>query len=67
MQPIAGQAGQVSVTVSAHDAYGQSARGMLALSITPTAGGGGGVFDYASLVVLGMWLTGSVRRRLRRY
>jgi hypothetical protein len=66
MQPSAGQSGQVSVTVSAHDPYGQSAHATLALSITPSAaGGGGGVFDYSSLLILGMWLAGSRHRRLR--
>jgi len=67
MQPTAGQSGQVSVTVSAHDPYGQSAQGTLALSITPsTGGGGGGDFDYASLLILGLWLARSMRRRLGR-
>jgi hypothetical protein len=68
MQPTAGQSGQVSITVSARDPYGQAAQGTLALSITRSAGGsgGGGVFDYSSLLILGMWLAGSMRRRLSR-
>jgi hypothetical protein len=67
MQPAAGQSGQVSVTVSAHDPYGQSAQGTLALSITPSTGaGGGGDLDYASLLILGLWVAGSMRRRLGR-
>jgi hypothetical protein len=62
MTPAAGQAGQATVTVTALDPYGQSARGTLAVSITAPAsgsgsgGGGGGAFDYGSLLILGLWL-----------
>jgi hypothetical protein len=58
LKPAGGQSGQATVTVTAHDLYGQSARGTLALGITPAAGGGG-AFDCWSLVVLGIWLVGS--------
>jgi hypothetical protein len=56
MQATAGQSGQVTVTVTAQDAYGQTGTGTLALSITPAPGGGGGVLDYWSLLILGMGL-----------
>jgi hypothetical protein len=60
MTPIAGQAGQATLTVTAQDPYGQSARGTLAVSIaapaTSSGGGGGGAFDYWSLLILGLWL-----------
>jgi len=62
MKPITGQSGQVTLTITAVDAYGQSSHGTLALSVTPAAGegaGGGGAFDYGSLLILGMWLAGS--------
>jgi hypothetical protein len=61
MKPISGQSGEVTLTVTAVDAYGQSSHGTVALSVTPSTagGGGGGAFDYVSLLILGMWLAGS--------
>jgi hypothetical protein len=56
MQPGAGQSGQATVTVTAQDPYGQTAKGTLTLTVTPAAGSGGGAFDYWSLTVLGIWL-----------
>ena len=65
MQATAGQSGQVTVTVTAQDAYGQSGIGTLALSITPAPSGGGGVLDYGSLLILGMGLVTRGGRSLR--
>jgi hypothetical protein len=56
MQAAAGQSGQVTVTVTAQDAYGQTGTGTLALNISPAPGGGGGLLDYWSLIILGMGL-----------
>jgi hypothetical protein len=60
MNPIAGQSGQATLTVTAVDAYGQSSHGTLALNVTPAPiGGGGGALDCWSLLILGMWFAGS--------
>jgi hypothetical protein len=56
MKPTAGQPGRSTVTVTAHDQYGQSAQGSLSLGVTPAPGGGGGGLDIWGLVALGIGL-----------
>jgi hypothetical protein len=64
LRPIAGQLGQATLTVTAHDPYGQTAQSTLGVTIVaaPAKSGGGGAFDFGSLIMLGMLFTGSVMR-----
>jgi hypothetical protein len=58
LNPTAGQSGRAVLTLTAQDPYGQSAQSTLSLGVTPQSGGGGGAFDYWSLLPLGIWLVG---------
>jgi Subtilase family len=72
LRPIAGQSGQATLTVIAHDPYGQSAQSTLSVNVAAAGkSGGGGAFDCWSLIILGILLAGSMmqsqsRRLIRR-
>jgi hypothetical protein len=66
LRPIAGQLGQATLTVTAHDPYGQTAQSGLSVTIVAapakSGGGGGGAFDTWSLIILGLLFTANVAR-----
>jgi hypothetical protein len=74
MTPMAGASGSATVTVTATDAYGQSAQTTLSLTVDappppPAASGGGGAVDLEVLCALAsVWgLRGRYSRKTPRY